>query len=398
MNKKISKLTADTISAIERNLEIENKQARQTLSKCKRIVIKIGTSSLTNNQGRLNTEQVEKFTKAIAQLQHLHKKEIILVTSGAIGAGVGALGFNKRPTALAHLQMAAAIGQSRLMSVYSDLFEKEDILCAQILLTHEDLRNRMRHINAVNTFEALISHKAIPIINENDVVAVDEIKVGDNDTLAAMVAIMCKADLLVLLTTTDGLRSSNLKEAPRLPYIRQITNKIIALAQGKTNQFSTGGMHTKLLACRKAALVGIPSLILDSSDALNTSRAIAGLDIGTLIGIPKSEKKLHSKKRYVGFFTESKGILYLDQGASNKLKKGLSSLLAVGITKVSGNFRPGCVVEIRTADGQELGRGFTPFSSSEIRRIQGKRSVDIAKLNAKLANKPVIHHDHLTLL
>lgn len=382
----------------QNNLATANKLARQSLIDCKRLVIKIGTSSLTTSRGALNIEQVQKFTEAVSFLKKKLQKDVLLVTSGAIGAGVAALGFTKRPTALPHLQMAAAVGQSRLMSVYSDLFAKEEILCAQVLLTHEDLKNRARHVNAVNTFEALLSHGVIPIINENDAVAVDEIKVGDNDTLAAMVAIMSKADLLVLLTTSNGVRTSGVSGSPRIPFIESVSPKIVALAQGKTNQFSTGGMKTKLLACKNASRVGIASLILDSLEPSNIYEALSGKDLGTLIGIPITSKKVHSKKRYMGFFQEAKGTLILDDGASKSLSKGSCSLLAVGIIKVSGTFKAGSVVELRNSEQQELGRGRTAFSSTQIKKICGLRTDAIRAIDEKLASGPVVHKDQMLLI
>lgn len=394
---KVRNPLSEKVSKSSLTTSIENLSNRSQISSCRRLVIKIGTSSLTNSKGTLNELQVENLVRVIAELKKNHNKEVLLVTSGAIGAGVGVLGFRKRPVTLPHLQMAAAIGQSHLMSVYGGLFRKENLFCAQILLTHDDLKNRSRHVNAVNAFEAMLAHNVIPIINENDVVAVDEIKVGDNDTLAAMVAIMCKADLMVLMTTTNGLRTSTEPGAPRVPFIESISSRIVKMACGKTNQFSTGGMQTKLLACRQAALVGIPSLIIDSRDPRNLSKALAGEDLGTMIAAPGKLKKLLSKKRYLGFFSECKGTLRLDEGAVNKIRKGNSSLLAVGISSVEGSFPAGSVVALKTIKNEEIGRGITTFSSRQIRLICNNKDNGVTETKTR-SNKTVVHHDYLTLL
>jgi glutamate 5-kinase len=365
---------------------------RPNLSNSKRIIVKIGTSSLTTADGSRDLKAIRSIVKAVSQLQKEGNKQVILVSSGAIGAGLAALGLKKRPKSLSQLQMAAAVGQSKLMAAYDRLFAAKKMHSAQVLLTHADLSSRSRHINIINTFEALLSNQIVPIVNENDVVSVDEIRVGDNDFLAVMVAIILKADLITFVTSADGVRTDIKDASTKLSFLPKISKDIFKSTQGRTNQFSTGGMSSKLLAAQKALTVGIPSLIIHNKDLARLNQAIAGSDIGTLIGRNKSElKTTSSKKRYLEFFKATEGELIVDAGAAKKILQGSASLLLVGITQVLGDFKSQSFLSIKNSKGKELARGICKISSQELRKCLETRLGSIQSARGTV----VIHRDNL---
>ncbi|MFQ5708278.1 MAG: glutamate 5-kinase, partial [bacterium] len=328
-------------------------------------------------------------------------KEVVLVSSGAIAAGVEALGLKNRPNNLPQLQMAAAVGQVRLMSAYDRLFSTEPCSIGQVLLTHDDLTNRTRHLNARNTMMQLLRQGVIPIVNENDVVSVDEIKFGDNDILAALVAILIEADLLLLLTTTDGLRAPyRATKTRRVPYLESVTRETLALAAGKSSEFSLGGMASKLQSAQTAVTVGARVVIADGRKTRVIERILAGEDTGTLIGHASDRERptIGSRKRWIAFFHKTKGTLVIDEGAQTALEKNNNSLLPIGIRSVEGNFSKGALVNVKSLRGKLIARGLVDYSSERIRKIKGHRTSEIAAILGAKDYDEVIHRENMVIL
>ncbi|MCC7373833.1 MAG: glutamate 5-kinase [Verrucomicrobiales bacterium] len=335
------------------------------LQQVKRVVVKLGTGVLTDSRKR--PDQVQ-FAQLVAQVAGLRGegRQVVLVTSGAVGAGMGVLGLESRPRELATLQACAAVGQSRLMTMYETLFRHYDLGVAQVLLTYDDLQDHTRHLNARNTLLTLLDRGIVPIINENDAVSVTELKFGDNDRLSALVANLLPADLLVLLTTADGLiRDFGKPTAHRVSVVESVDSGIEGLAEGTRSATAVGGMITKIDAAKIAVRAGIPMVIAPGKkfDALH--RIVAGEDEGTLF-LPR-KSKLEGRKRWIAFFHRPAGTLVVDDGARRALCQDGRSLLAPGITRVEGDFAEGAVVRISDATGKELARGLVKCSSAELR-------------------------------
>ncbi len=350
-------------------------------------MLKFGTGILTDSSKRLDLSRVERLCAEVARA-HDQKQEVVIVTSGAIGTGMGELHLDKRPKALPELQALAAIGQSKLMSIYETVFRTHGITVAQILLTHEDLKNRDRHLNARNTIETLLAHGVIPIINENDTVSVAEIKFGANDRLAGLVASLIKADLLVILTSVDGL-FENLAAGAHggvpIPLVEEITPRIEKLAGGTTSATSVGGMVSKLEAAKLVTKVGIPLVIASGLKPDTLARVIEGAEVGTLF-VPRAAG-MKSRKRWIAFFNKPKGTILIDDGARLALVEGGKSLLAAGVRDVWDEFARGDVVSIRDVEGREFARGIAGFSAAELRQLRGHK-----------ANREVVHRDDLVIL
>jgi glutamate 5-kinase len=348
-----------------------------------RIVVKLGTGVLTDAKKQPDLAQMEQLVDQIAQ-QRAAGREIVLVSSGAVGAGMGLLGHTKRPAELAELQACAALGQSRLMSTYEKLFAKHNLHVAQVLLTHADLEHHERHLNARNTLIRLLQHGVVPIINENDAVSFTEIKFGDNDKLSALVACLLPADLLVILTTVEGVIENFGKEnAQLIATIDQITDAIESSATGTTSATAVGGMTSKIDAAKIVIRAGIP-LVIASGRKTNVLASIAsGADEGTLF-VPKASK-LASRKRWIAFYHRPAGSLTVDDGAKKALREQGRSLLLPGITNVEGAFKSGEVVSIRDANGTEFARGIARAGAAEIR----------AK---SLPKREAVHRDDLVIL
>ncbi len=373
---------------------------RAALAKARRIVVKLGSRVLVQRTGRPDLRRLRGLVRDLARLRRAGR-EVVVVTSGAIGAGMQALGMSQRPARLPDLQMAAAVGQSRLMRRYDDLFAREHCLVGQVLLTHDDLKHRARHLNARHTMLAMLRAGVIPIVNENDVVAVDEIKFGDNDLLASLVVQLVQAELLILLTTTDGLRA----RVPggrtrRVPGVAAVTSAVLGLAAGKGSALSTGGMASKLESARAAAQAGAAVVIADGRRAGILGAILAGADTGTLIpaDAPAGPDALTGRKRWIAFFHRAQGTLLIDDGARRALEQGGKSLLAIGIRAVEGAFEAGAAVDIRALDRTLIARGLASYSGREIRVIQGRRSSAVAALLGAAAYGEVVHRDNLVLL
>lgn len=341
------------------------KLRQEILAKANRIVIKLGTGLLTDAQNHLALAQIERLVAQIATL-HQQKKQIILVSSGAIGAGMAELGLKQRPRKLDELQAAAAIGQSKLMAVYDELFGKFSITVAQVLLTHDDLKNRTRHLNAHNTLATLLAHGAVPIINENDTVSVDEIKFGDNDRLGALTATLIDAELLVILSHVDGLLDG---EGHVIVAVPEITHGIESLAGGTDRTTSVGGMKSKIDAAKIVTRAGIP-LVIANGDRENVVRdVLAGEEVGTIF-LPHADK-LASRKRWIAFFQRPAGTVMVDDGAKQALTANGKSLLAKGIVSTDGKIEKGDVVSICDKNQVEFARGLTKVSGIQIMSASG---------------------------
>jgi glutamate 5-kinase len=356
---------------------------RESIKTAARMVIKLGTGVLTDSRKHPDPAQLAQLVAQVAALQQ-GGKEIVLVTSGAVGAGMGALGYAKRPNDLAELQACAAVGQSRLMATYAELFARHGLHVAQVLLTHDDLAHHERHLNARNTLITLLSRGVVPIINENDAVSFTEIKFGDNDTLSALVAALLPADLLVILTTVDGVIENFGKANPKtIPVIEKIDTGLEKIARGTDSDTAVGGMASKVQAAKIAVRSGIPLVIASGKKKNVLAKILAGENEGTLFVAHPT--KLQGRKRWIAFFHHPRGALYVDDGAKLALREKGKSLLPPGVARCEGEFAAGDVVRICDRDGTEFARGIAKFSAAEVR----------AK---KLARVEVVHRDDLVIL
>lgn len=376
----------------------EGKAIRDTIPNARRVVIKIGSRVLIQRTGRPDLPRMRALVKEIAALR-LAGCEVVVVSSGAIGVGMEAMRWKSRPDNLPDLQMAAAVGQTRLMSKYSALFTRERCLIGQVLLTHDDLRHRTRHLNARNTIMNLLRNGIIPIVNENDVVSVDEIKFGDNDHLASLVAMLIDADLMILLSTVDGFRRPIAKgRSRRVPYLEAVTPSALKWAVGKGSAFSTGGMRTKLEAAGSVVDLGGLTVIANGRKTGVIGRIMQGDDEGTLIGTAATRGSVDHRKQWIAFFNRAQGTLWIDEGAREAVERKGRSLLPIGIKGVEGTFELGAVVNVRVKGGPIIARGLTAYSSEDIKKIMGCRTSDILSILGRKDYDEVIHRDHMLVL
>ena len=356
---------------------------RASLKTATRIVVKLGTGVLTDSRKQPDLAQLEQLVAQMAA-QRQAGREIVLVTSGAVGAGMGALGYATRPAELAERQACAAVGQSRLMAMYEKLFSKFNLVVGQVLLTHEDLEHHERHLNARNTLVTLLNRGVVPIINENDAVSITELKFGDNDKLSALVAALLPADLLVILTTVDGvLENFGQANARLLSVIEQIDGNIEGMAGGTTSATAVGGMKSKIEAAKIVVRSGVPLVIASGQKHDTLARIVAGEDEGTLFVAQPT--KLQGRKRWIAFFHHPKGALFVDDGAKRALRENGKSLLPPGVTRCEGNFSAGDVVRICDLDGTEFARGIARFDSEAVRA-------------RNLPKEELVHRDDLVIL
>ena len=362
----------------------------------KRIVIKVGTAILSRPEGGLNFARIKELAQELSGLAEKGYAPL-LVTSGAIGAGMDAFGWKIRPTALKDKQAAAAVGQVALMEAYKGAFAPMGVTIAQILLTRSDLDDRDRYLNIRNTLTALLERGVVPVINENDTVATQEIKFGDNDTLSALVAAKMDAAQLFILTDVDGLLTSTGADGRLLPEVFQVTPDIEALVQAGTGSAkSVGGMSSKLSAARLAMASGVEVWIASGRKPGIVKDILDGKGIGTRF-VPSAEA-LSARKRWIAFGRKVRGSLHVDEGAVRALTENKRSLLPSGIKKVEGAFNAGDTVKVITPDGVELARGLTAFDAPDLKKIQGRRSTDIEALLGRAAPAEVIHRNNLVLL
>jgi glutamate 5-kinase len=364
-----------------------------------RLVIKVGTRLLTQAGGQFDARQIAKIVGELALLAG-RGQEVILVTSGAIGAGVGRLGLGQRPKTLPEKQAAAAIGQGILMHKYEELFGEYNQIVAQILLTRADVMDRRRYLNARHTLITLLQYGVIPIINENDTVAVEEIRLGDNDTLAALVAALVEADLLILLTDTEGLYTADPqanRDATLISVVPRITAEVEQLAGGAGSKLATGGMSTKIQAAKICTNSGIPMVIASGWEEGILQKILTSEEKGTLF-LPK-EPGLQAKKRWIAyaFGTAVQGKVHIDAGAAAAIQDGGSSLLPIGVTATEGSFEAGNVVGLVVPTGEEIARGIVNYNTVELGKIMGKKSSEIAAILGYKDYDEVIHRNNLVL-
>lgn len=364
---------------------------RDRLGRVKRLVIKIGSRLI-------NEDAVGRPAALAAEVAVLRAegRQVVVVSSGAIALGRQALGMTERPKELPRLQAAAAVGQGRLMQAWERAFVVHSVPVGQVLLTHDDVRDRGRFLAARHALFALLELGAVPIINENDTVATDEIKFGDNDSLAALVCNLVGAEALVILTDVNGLHDADPRAGGiRIPIVRDIDREATA-ASGTTSSVGTGGMASKVQAAKIAGRSGVPTVVAEGRRADIVQAILAGEDVGTLF-IPTDER-LASRKHWIAFALRPNGMLVVDAGAATALVDKRKSLLASGIRSVSGNFAAGDAVSIVDEAGRELARGLAGYAANEIERIRGKRSADIELLLGYKNLDEVVHRDDLVIL
>jgi len=376
-----------------------NKDVRKkTLGKARRIVVKVGSSILASAERGLHHEVFSHLAKEISELKH-QGYEIVLVSSGAIAAGMEKLGYKTRPQSITQKQAAAAVGQSRLINIYEDYFSRQQQMVAQILLTHDDLSHRRRFLNARNTLLTLLELGIIPIINENDTVVVDEIKFGDNDNLSALITNLIEADLLIILTNIEGLCDADPRDHPDarcIPLVEDIDADMEGIVGVSTSATSVGGMASKIQAAKKATRFGIPTVIASGTRKEVLHQILKGKEIGTLI-LPKAET-LSSRKHWIAFNLKPKGDVIVDEGAKKAVVQRGKSLLPSGVVKVRGEFDRGDSVSCIGPRGKEFARGLVNYSALELERIKGLKTDEIESVLGYKYSDEVIHRDDLVVL
>lgn len=371
---------------------------RNEIKNAVRVVVKIGTSTLTYNNGKLNLFRIEKLVRELADLAN-QGKEMILVTSGAVGAGLDRLGSTERPKTIPEKQAVAAIGQGILMHMYEKLFAEYGQIVAQVLLTRENSVKHKLYINSRNTLLTLLKMGVIPVINENDAIAIDELKIGDNDTLSATVATIVDADLLIILSDIEGVFTANPQNDPTAQLIEEITDitpEIEELAGGAGSKLGTGGMYTKIQAAKIAVNAGVTMVIASGALEGVVRNILSGENIGTIF--PAKEQHLQVRKSWLAFGAMIKGELVVDEGCEKALITEGSSLLSVGIVEVKGTFDQGNSVRILSKQGREIARGLANYNSEEIKKICGKNTNNISKILGSKLYDEVIHRDNMVIM
>lgn len=372
---------------------------RDGVREARRIVLKVGTRVATEGDNTFARRIIGPLVRQIASARAGGERSLIIVSSGAIALGLGRLGIAERPKDISALQAAAAMGQSRLMQAYGEEFEAAGQKIAQILLTYEDIRSRVRYLNIRNTIFTLWSFGVVPIVNENDTVSYAEIRFGDNDIISAHLATMLDADLLVLLTDTDGLYDADPKgnpDARPLATVERITEELAATARGKGSEFSAGGMSSKLRAADIATRGGAATIIA-RGEGFQLDRILSGEEIGTYF-VP-ARRRLKGRKKWMAFNPSTDGVIVVDRGAAAAIARQGRSLLPAGVTQASGSFTMGGVVSIQDENGREIARGLSNFSAAELERIKGLTSRRITELlGGEAAFAEVVHRDNLVLV
>lgn len=371
---------------------------KKYLKNIKKMVIKIGSSSLTSKAGGLDKVSMKRFVNEVSSLIK-RGMEVIIVTSGAIAAGLENLNIKKKPEDITLLQAAASIGQVELMRLYSNLFLTSGLKIGQILLTHEDTTRRKQYLNIKNTIKKLIGLNIVPVINENDSVAVDEIKFGDNDELAALVAILAESDILIILTDIDGMYDKNPRiysDAKLISYIDKINEDIEKAAGGIGSTYGIGGMESKIKAAKICSFSGIKTIIANSRRKNILNKIIAGEDVGTFFA-PQTVKKVKSIKKWIAFGMKTKGGIVIDRGAEEAVLNKGKSILAVGVVKVDGKFNKGDTLKVFSLDSKLIAKGISNFSSEDIEKIKGKnRDKILSEFDTSMCSE-VIHRDCLVV-
>ena len=364
-------------------------------------VIKVGTSVLTGPDGTLDPARIRHLAEQISAVMATGRK-VALVSSGAVGAGIGQLGLSRRPDNLRQLQAAAAIGQAYLIRAYDEGLRRHGRHAAQLLLTHEDFDSRPRYLNMRNTLTALFEWDAVPIINENDTISVDEIKFGDNDRLAAMVTNLLQAPLLIILSVVDGLYRTDPGagggdgQAEVVTLVPRLDDDVLSLAGSSRSSLGTGGMRSKLEAARLVTHAGGSVIIASGKKPEPLTRILAGETVGTLF-LAKGQTQ-GARKRWIGLTARPRGHYVVDAGARRALECGANSLLAIGIVEVVGEFEKGDVVGIRDVEGREFARGLTNYATAEARLIRGLRTEQARQALGAALYDEVVHRDNLVLI
>jgi glutamate 5-kinase len=362
-------------------------------------VVKVGTSVLTRPEGTLDADRIGHLAEQVCAVMATGRK-VALVSSGAVGAGLGQLGLSERPESLPQLQAAAAVGQAHLIRAYDEQFRHHGRHAAQLLLTHDDFDHRGRYLNMRNTLTALFEWDAVPVINENDTTSVDEIRCGDNDRLAAMVTNLLQAPLLVILSVVDGLyRADPGRESQGgevIATVPTLDDATLALAGPSTSSLGTGGMRSKLQSARLVTQAGGSVIIASGREHEPLTRILAGERLGTLF-LARGQTQ-GARKRWIGLTARPRGSYVVDPGARRALESGTKSLLAIGVVEVHGQFDKGDVVAILDTAGQEFARGLTNYSTSDARQIRGKRTDQMRQALGSAVYDEVVHRDNLVLV
>jgi glutamate 5-kinase len=360
---------------------------RAALVGAKRVVVKIGSRLLAENPA----SRPATIADQVVELRR-RDVEVVIVSSGAIALGMRRLRLAARPAELPGLQAAAAVGQNKLMQHWEHAFAAHDVAIGQVLVTHDDLGDRRRFLSARQTLRALLDHGCVPIINENDTVATEEIKFGDNDQLAALVCNLVSADALVILTDVEGVRDAN---GQRIPVVHDIDREAAPVAGASSSGVGSGGMASKVGSARVVTRIGVPAIVAPGREPDVITRVLGGADVGTLF-VPS--RALSARKQWIGYGAKPLGKLVVDDGAVRALKDAGKSLLPAGITAVDGDFEPGDIVSVVTAAGAELARGLVAYPANELRKISGLQSAAIeARLGYKSTDE-AIHRDDLVIL
>ncbi len=367
----------------------------------RRIVVKIGSGVLADAEAGLRVPHIRALAGQVARAWEEKGIAFVVVTSGAVAAGRKKMGMAEKPRTVALKQAAAAVGQTSLMYAYERAFERRGRKVGQLLLTHEDFENRERYNNARNTVEALLSRGIVPIINENDTVATEEIRLGDNDHLAALVTQMIGADLLILLTDNEGVFTRDphrFADAQRIPVIGTIDEELLRVASTlRTQAMGTGGMTSKLLAARVVSESGTPVVIGSGLARRSIDDILAGKEVGTLV-LPAGRGRRSSRKMWIAYARHPHGTIVVDDGAVRVLRDGGKSLLPAGVISVQGRFRRGDAVSISDPKGQEFARGITAWSSKQVERGRGKKSHEVRSLLGEGTPAEVVHRDDLMII
>lgn len=371
---------------------------RAELKEAKRIVVKVGTSTITYPTGKMNLSRMEKLVRELTDLTN-QGREILLVTSGAIAVGMDRMGKKKRPRAIPERQALAAVGQGALMHAYGSLFAAYGKMAGQVLLTRENSLRHHQYTNSRNALKAMLDMGVLPVVNENDAVAVDEVKIGDNDTLSATVATLVDADVLILLSDVDGLYTANPqrdKTARLISEVREITPEIEALAGDAGSSAGTGGMKTKIEAAKMAMSAGV-TMVIARGDEDGVIRAILhGEAVGTLF--PAKEAHLKARKSWLAFGRHIAGDLVVDDGCAAAMLTGGKSLLAAGLVSVEGDFGARSTVRVLNLAGREIARGIVNYDAVSLRKIVGHRTKEIAEVLPAPVFDEVIHRDNMVLM
>lgn len=362
-----------------------------------RVVIKIGTSVLLDDEKKISSGKIRDIAQQVKKARDAGT-EVIIVSSGAVGCGMETIGITRKPKEIAKKQALASVGQVLLMKMYRENFEKKGMKVSQILLTHEDIKNKTRCLNLTNTLDTLLRMDIVPVINENDALSFTEIKFGDNDNLSALIAQIVSADLLLILSDVEGLYDCDPNRNPNakmIPVVRRIDEDIECSAAQSASEKSVGGMISKLEAAKKAGMYGIPTRVVLGGKADVILKVLAGEEVGTLF-LPG--RKLARRKWWTAFAFKTKGTIWVDEGAERAIALNGKSLLPSGIVRIEGHFASGDCIEMKNSSGAIVAKGIVNYSSSEIDRIKGLKSTDIEKELGYKYTEEVVHRDNMVVI